>query len=73
LVEERNIKLLEARGDDLMNKCFQVSANTKEAEPVKGREYDGCHNRRMRELPLHITVGNREFKADRERLQLGQE
>jgi hypothetical protein len=71
LAEEVNFKLLEARGGDPMNKCFQVSANTKEREPVKVREYDGCHDWRMRELPLYITARNSKYKVDHERLQLG--
>ena len=73
LVEEANIKLLEARGGDPMNKCFQVTANTLEPEMVKVRECDGCHNWRMHQLPLYITVGNGEEKANHERLQLGHE
>src|SRR5882757_5282989 len=73
LVEEVNFKLLEARCGDPTNKCLQVSANTSEPEPAKVREYNGCHDRRMRELPLHITAGNREYKANPERLQLGHE
>jgi hypothetical protein len=71
LVEKDNLKLLEARGGDPMNECFQVSANTGEQEPVKVREYDGSHDWRMR--GLHITVGSREFKADHEHLQPGHE
>jgi hypothetical protein len=73
LVEEPNFKLLEARCGDLTNKSLQVSVNTSEPEPVKVREYDGCHDRRMCELPLHITAGNRESKENPERLQLGHE
>ena len=34
LVEELDLELLEARGGDLMNKCFQVSAYTAKPEMV---------------------------------------
>jgi hypothetical protein len=73
LVEEEDFKLLKARCGDPTNKCLQVSANTLEQEPVKVREYDSRPNRRIRELLLHITAGNRESKADPERLQLRHE
>ena len=71
LTEEVNMKLLEARGGDPANNCFQVSVNTPELEPVKVRKCDGCNDRRERKLPRHITVGHREHKKDHERLQLG--
>jgi hypothetical protein len=70
LVEEFDVKLLQARGDDPMNKSFQVSADSTEPKMVKVRKYDGCDHRRMRELPLYIAVGNGEFKENCKRLQL---
>jgi hypothetical protein len=73
LVEILNLDLLKTRGGDPMNKCVQVSATTSVPETVKVRECDGCDDRRMRELPLYIMVGNSEKKADHERLQLGHE
>ena len=68
LVEEVNLELLEARSGDPMNKCFQVGANTTEPEKAKVGE---CYDRRTRELSLYLTVGDREVKGDRKRLQLG--
>ena len=65
LVEEDNLELLEARSGDPTNKCFQVGANTTEPEKAKAGE---CYDWRMRELPLYLTVGDREGKEDRERL-----
>jgi hypothetical protein len=62
LVEETNLKLLEARGSDPMNKFFQVRANTTEIDMVKVRERDGWDVRRMCELPFYIAVGNRDLK-----------
>jgi hypothetical protein len=53
LVKELDLELLEARGGDPMNKCFQVSANTAEPEMVKVGECDGCYDRRICELPLY--------------------
>ena len=52
LVEEYNLELLEARDGDLMNKCFQVVANTSEHKVAKVGKCHGCYDRRMRELPL---------------------
>ena len=66
LVEKPNSKLLEARGCDPMNKCFQVSANTFEQEVVKVRKCDGCRDWGiwgMGELPFYVTIGNRELKV----------
>jgi hypothetical protein len=73
LIEEPNFKLLEARGGDPMNKCFQESSNTSELENMKVREGYSCHGWRMRVLPLHIMVGNNKVKGDQECLQLGHE
>jgi hypothetical protein len=64
LVEKANFKLLEARGSDPTNKFVHVGANTMEIEKAKVRKCDGCRDRRMHELPLHIAIGNRERKAD---------
>ena len=47
LVEEANMELLEARGGDLANKCFQVGANTPEPDVAKVRKCDGCRDWRM--------------------------
>ena len=68
LVEEDNSELLEARSGGPMNKCFQVGANTTEPEKAKVGE---CYDRHTRELSLYLTVGDREGKEERERLQLG--
>ena len=73
LVEEANVELLEARGGDLTNECFQVGVNTSEPDVVKVRKCDGCRDWRMCELPLCVTVGDTESKEDHERLQLGHE
>ena len=56
-----------------MNKRFQVSANTTEMENVKVREGDGCNDRRMYELLFYFAVGNREFEANSEHLQVRHE
>jgi hypothetical protein len=64
LVEEFKMKLLEARCGNPMDKCIQISANTTEPEMVKIRKCDERDDRRMRELPLCATVGNRVFKEN---------
>jgi hypothetical protein len=61
LVEEVDIKPLEARGGDPTNECLQVSDNTTELEMAKVRESDDW---RTRELSFYIAVGNREFKQN---------
>ena len=61
LVEELNLKLLEARCRNPMKKCFQVSCNTVEPEMAKIRKSDGC---RDRQLPSHVTAADREYKVD---------
>ena len=68
LGKEDSSEPLEARCGDPMNKCFQVGANTTEPEKAKVGE---CYDRRTRELSLYLTVGDREEKGDRKRLQLG--
>ena len=40
---------------------------------MKVRERDGCDDRRMCKLPFYIAAGNREFKVNYERLQVGHE
>ena len=67
LVEETNLALLEVRGGDPMEECFQVNSNTLEFEIVKvgkGNRRDG----RMRELPFYATVRNRDSKVNNKRL-----
>jgi hypothetical protein len=73
LLEELNDELLEARSGDSANNLFQVSANTPEEKPAEVRKCDVCQNWSMYELPLHITIGNREYNADQECLQLWHE
>jgi hypothetical protein len=68
LVVEDNIKLLEARGDDPMKNYFRVCTSPRENKSAKIRKCDWCHDRRMRELPLYITVGNSKIKAEQEHL-----
>jgi hypothetical protein len=59
LVEKPDVKLLEARGGDPMDKCFQVRSNTSELEMMKVRKCDGCRDWRMGELPFYVTIGDR--------------
>jgi hypothetical protein len=47
LVEKLNLDLLEARGGDLMNKCFQVNVNTSVPDTAEVRECDGCDDGHM--------------------------
>ena len=47
LVEKENSQLLETRGGDPMNKCFQVRPNTSELQMVKVMKCDGCRDWRM--------------------------
>jgi len=57
LIEEQDLKLLEARGGQPINNCFQVGVNALEPKPAKVRERG--HDWRMRELPFYIEVTNR--------------
>jgi hypothetical protein len=66
LLEKPNLQVFEARGRDPTNNRFQVSANASEREQAKVRKCNVCRDWRACELPLHITVGNREFKGDLE-------
>ncbi|KAF8469433.1 hypothetical protein DFH94DRAFT_773868 [Russula ochroleuca] len=70
LLEERNEDLLEARGGDSTNNCFQVSTNSLERKVTKVRKGDVCRDWRIYELPLHVSVGNSECGGDHEHLQL---
>src|SRR6266403_1590649 len=68
LLEEVELQLFETRGGDPTNNRFQISANALELKQAKVRKCNGCRDWRMRELPLHIAIGNRECKSDCERL-----
>src|SRR6266403_195364 len=69
LLEEVKLQPFETRDDnDPTNNRFQISANAFKPKVAKVRKCNGCRDRRMRKLPLHITIGNREFKENRERL-----
>jgi hypothetical protein len=67
LLEESNSQVFEARSCDPTNNRFQISANASEPEQAKVRKCV-CRDWRMCELPLHITVRNRELKGDLETL-----
>jgi len=60
LLEESNSQVFEARGRNPTNNSFQVSANASEPEQAKVRKCNVCRDWGMRELPLHVTVENRE-------------
>src|SRR6266849_1661971 len=68
LLEESNMQVFEARGRDPTNNRFQISANASEPEEAKVRKCNVCRDWGTCELPLHITVGNRECKDDLETL-----
>jgi hypothetical protein len=68
LLEESNLQDFEARGCDLTNNRFQVSANASKPEQTEVRKGNVCRDWGMCKLPLRITVENREFKGDLETL-----
>ena len=67
---ESNLQLFEARARDPTNNHFRVGANSSEPEQAEVRKCNVDRDWRMFELPLHITVGNRECE-DRKALYLG--
>ena len=68
LQEELNLQVFEARGRDPTDNCFQVSANALKRERAKVRKCNMCRDWRMCELPLHITIGERERNGNPEPL-----
>src|SRR6266849_1788081 len=73
LLEEEDLELLEARGRYPTNKCLHVSTDASEPKVAEVGKYDMFQARHTRQLPLHITIGNREVKEDHKCLQLGHE
>ncbi|KAH9983230.1 hypothetical protein BJV74DRAFT_851191, partial [Russula compacta] len=56
LIEEVDFESPQERGGHPGKKRFQISANTPETEPAKVGKCRACHNGRMQQLPLEITV-----------------
>jgi hypothetical protein len=70
---ESDAERLEARGDNPTNKGFKVSTTTSEYKRAKVRECDVRDDWRMRGLPLPISIGTGEIKADEKHFQLWHE
>ena len=68
LVGEINLELLETRGGEVSNNRFHVGARTSECQRKKVRKCDVRCDWHTPELPLHITVENREQEKDHEYL-----
>jgi hypothetical protein len=73
LREETYIELLEEWRGDPRKKCFQVSANTLEANPAEVRKCGARHDSRKEQLSLSVTDGIIGVKDDAEYLQLRHE
>jgi hypothetical protein len=56
LHEEANLERLEAKGGDSTNEGFLVHANALEPKIAKVRECSVCHDGRMHDLSLNVTV-----------------